>query len=88
MLPIPALNEYEMASPTLPARIPEAGLLELVRGDGYDPHIVSDAVLLPGIKTWSLRWTTARTVAGTGHGGCVAPGTVCGPAIMAWTYPT
>ena len=41
VLPILALNQYKIANPTLLARIPEAQLLELLRGYGYDPHIVS-----------------------------------------------
>ena len=41
MLPILALNEYKIANPTILARIPEAELLELMRGYGYDPHVVS-----------------------------------------------
>ncbi|SDU98590.1 xylulose-5-phosphate/fructose-6-phosphate phosphoketolase [Microlunatus sagamiharensis] len=41
VLPILALNEYKIANPTLLARIPEAELLELMRGYGYDPHVVA-----------------------------------------------
>ena len=41
VLPILALNEYKIANPTILARIPEPELLELMRGYGYDPHIVS-----------------------------------------------
>jgi xylulose-5-phosphate/fructose-6-phosphate phosphoketolase len=41
VLPILALNEYKIASPTLLARIPEPELLELLRGYGYAPHLVS-----------------------------------------------
>ena len=41
VLPILALNEFKIANPTILARIPEPELLELMRGYGYDPHIVS-----------------------------------------------
>ncbi|MET0694667.1 MAG: phosphoketolase family protein [Propionibacteriaceae bacterium] len=41
VLPILALNEYKIANPTILARIPEDELKELMRGNGYDPYIVS-----------------------------------------------
>ena len=41
VLPILALNEFKIANPTILARIPESELLELMRGYGYDPHVVS-----------------------------------------------
>jgi xylulose-5-phosphate/fructose-6-phosphate phosphoketolase len=41
VLPILALNEYKIANPTILARIPEQELLEMFRGYGYDPHVVS-----------------------------------------------
>lgn len=41
VLPVLALNEYKIANPTILARIPEEELLTLMRGYGYDPHIVS-----------------------------------------------
>jgi len=41
VLPILALNEFKIANPTILARIPESELFELMRGYGYDPHIVS-----------------------------------------------
>jgi xylulose-5-phosphate/fructose-6-phosphate phosphoketolase len=41
VLPILALNEYKIANPTIFARIPERELRELMRGYGYDPHVVS-----------------------------------------------
>ena len=41
VVPILALNQYKIANPTILARIPEAKLLELLRGYGYDPQIVS-----------------------------------------------
>jgi xylulose-5-phosphate/fructose-6-phosphate phosphoketolase len=41
VLPILALNQYKIANPTILARIPEPELLELMRGYGYDPHVVS-----------------------------------------------
>lgn len=41
VLPILALNEYKIANPTLLARIPESELVSLMRGNGYDPLIVS-----------------------------------------------
>ncbi|APE33693.1 phosphoketolase [Nocardia mangyaensis] len=41
VIPILALNEYKIANPTIFARIPEAELVELLRGYGYDPLIVS-----------------------------------------------
>ena len=41
VLPILHLNGYKIANPTLLARIPEEQLLELMRGNGYDPHVVS-----------------------------------------------
>ena len=41
VLPVLALNEYKIANPTLLARIPERELLELLRGYGYEPHVVA-----------------------------------------------
>ncbi|MCA4726603.1 phosphoketolase family protein [Mycolicibacterium fortuitum] len=41
VVPVLALNEYKIANPTILARIPEARLLELLRGYGYQPHIVA-----------------------------------------------
>lgn len=41
VLPILHLNGYKLANPTILARIPEEELLDLFRGYGYDPHIVS-----------------------------------------------
>jgi xylulose-5-phosphate/fructose-6-phosphate phosphoketolase len=41
VLPVLALNQYKIANPTILARIPEPQLLELLRGYGYDPHVVS-----------------------------------------------
>jgi xylulose-5-phosphate/fructose-6-phosphate phosphoketolase len=41
VLPILHLNGYKIANPTILARIPESELLELMRGYGHNPHIVS-----------------------------------------------
>jgi xylulose-5-phosphate/fructose-6-phosphate phosphoketolase len=41
VLPILALNEYKIANPTILARIPQEELLELMRGYGYAPEVVS-----------------------------------------------
>ncbi|MCX7520886.1 phosphoketolase family protein [Microbacterium sp. STN6] len=41
VLPILHLNGYKIANPTVLARIPEDELLDLMRGYGYAPHIVS-----------------------------------------------
>jgi xylulose-5-phosphate/fructose-6-phosphate phosphoketolase len=41
VLPILHLNQYKIANPTLLARIPESELISLLRGYGYDPHLVS-----------------------------------------------
>jgi xylulose-5-phosphate/fructose-6-phosphate phosphoketolase len=41
VLPILALNQYKIANPTILARIPESQLLELLRGYGYEPHVVN-----------------------------------------------
>ena len=41
VLPILHLNGYKIAGPTVLARIPEAQLLELLRGYGYDPVVVA-----------------------------------------------
>jgi xylulose-5-phosphate/fructose-6-phosphate phosphoketolase len=41
VLPILALNQYKIANPTILARIPESELLELLRGYGYAPYVVS-----------------------------------------------
>jgi xylulose-5-phosphate/fructose-6-phosphate phosphoketolase len=41
VVPILALNQYKIANPTVLARIPEAELLELMRGYGHEPHLVS-----------------------------------------------
>lgn len=39
VLPILHLNGYKIANPTIFARIPEAELLELMRGYGHNPHV-------------------------------------------------
>jgi xylulose-5-phosphate/fructose-6-phosphate phosphoketolase len=41
VLPILALNQYKIANPTILARIPEAQLMELLRGYGYTPFLVA-----------------------------------------------
>ncbi|PJJ55637.1 phosphoketolase family protein [Compostimonas suwonensis] len=41
VLPILHLNGYKIANPTVLARIPEDELLELMRGYGHTPHVVS-----------------------------------------------
>ena len=41
VLPILHLNGYKIANPTVLARIPEAELLDLMRGYGHTPHLVS-----------------------------------------------
>ncbi|MBE9372991.1 phosphoketolase family protein [Saccharopolyspora sp. HNM0983] len=41
VLPILHLNGYKIASPTIPARIPEEELVSLMRGYGYEPHLVA-----------------------------------------------
>ncbi len=43
VLPVLHLNEYKIANPTLLARIPEDELLDLLRGYGYAPTVVSGA---------------------------------------------
>ncbi len=40
VLPILHLNGYKIAGPTVLARIPRAELLALLRGYGYEPHVV------------------------------------------------
>jgi xylulose-5-phosphate/fructose-6-phosphate phosphoketolase len=41
VLPVLHLNQYKIANPTLLARIPEQELLDLLRGYGYQPHVVA-----------------------------------------------
>ena len=41
VLPVLALNQYKIANPTLLARIPEEQLVSLLRGYGYEPHVVA-----------------------------------------------
>ncbi|MEU4474353.1 phosphoketolase family protein [Micromonospora sp. NPDC023888] len=41
VLPILHLNGYKIANPTVLARIPEADLLDLMRGSGYQPYVVA-----------------------------------------------
>jgi xylulose-5-phosphate/fructose-6-phosphate phosphoketolase len=41
VLPILHLNGYKIANPTLLARIPEADLVDLLRGYGYEPLVVT-----------------------------------------------
>ena len=41
VLPILHLNGYKIAGPTVLARIPEDELLSLMRGYGYEPHVVA-----------------------------------------------
>jgi xylulose-5-phosphate/fructose-6-phosphate phosphoketolase len=40
VLPILHLNGYKIANPTVLDRIPEADLLSMMRGYGYEPHVV------------------------------------------------
>ncbi len=40
VLPILHLNGYKISGPTVLARIPQEELLELMRGHGYEPHVV------------------------------------------------
>ncbi|MGI8753955.1 MAG: phosphoketolase family protein [Acidimicrobiales bacterium] len=44
VLPILHLNGYKIANPTVLARIPEGDLLALLRGYGYDPHMVTVSI--------------------------------------------
>src|SRR4051812_19559493 len=41
VLPVLHLNEFKIANPTLLARIDEDDLISLLRGAGYEPHVVS-----------------------------------------------
>ena len=41
VVPVLALNEYKIANPTLLARIPQEELETLLRGYGYEPHVVA-----------------------------------------------
>ncbi|MHB8245686.1 MAG: phosphoketolase family protein [Acidimicrobiales bacterium] len=41
VLPILHLNGFKIANPTVLARIPEAELTDLLRGYGWDPHVVA-----------------------------------------------
>ncbi|TDC39277.1 phosphoketolase family protein [Micromonospora sp. 15K316] len=41
VLPILHLNGYKIAGPTVLSRIPEQDLLELMRGNGYQPYVVA-----------------------------------------------
>ncbi|MGV9212097.1 phosphoketolase family protein [Micromonospora sp. RB23] len=41
VLPILHLNGYKIANPTVLSRIPEADLLDLMRGSGYEPYVVA-----------------------------------------------
>src|ERR1700678_3649026 len=41
VLPILHLNGYKIANPTILARIPHDDLVALLRGYGYDPHLVT-----------------------------------------------
>jgi xylulose-5-phosphate/fructose-6-phosphate phosphoketolase len=41
VLPVLHLNQYKIANPTLLARIPQEQLLSLLRGYGYEPHLVT-----------------------------------------------
>ncbi|MEV0651060.1 phosphoketolase family protein [Phytomonospora sp. NPDC050363] len=40
VLPVLHLNGYKIANPTFLARIPEPDLLSMMRGYGYEPHVV------------------------------------------------
>ena len=48
VLPILHLNGYKISAPTVEARMPDASLMELYRGRGYDPVIVAGDEL-PGM---------------------------------------
>jgi len=41
VLPVLHLNGYKIANPTLLARMPQDRLLELMRGNGYEPYVVA-----------------------------------------------
>ncbi|HEX8498429.1 MAG TPA: phosphoketolase family protein, partial [Actinomycetales bacterium] len=41
VIPILALNGYKIANPAILARIPEDELVQLMRGYGYEPHLVT-----------------------------------------------
>jgi xylulose-5-phosphate/fructose-6-phosphate phosphoketolase len=41
VLPVLHLNGYKIANPTVLARIPESELVDLMRGYGWDPHVVA-----------------------------------------------
>jgi xylulose-5-phosphate/fructose-6-phosphate phosphoketolase len=41
VLPVLHLNGYKIANPTVLARMPEDDLLALMRGSGYEPHVVA-----------------------------------------------
>jgi xylulose-5-phosphate/fructose-6-phosphate phosphoketolase len=41
VLPVLHLNGYKIANPTVLARMPEDALLALMRGYGYEPHVVA-----------------------------------------------
>jgi xylulose-5-phosphate/fructose-6-phosphate phosphoketolase len=61
VLPILALNEYKIANPTILARIPEEELLQLMRGNGYTPHVVAgdDPAVVQGVDAGGTTVTPA-----------------------------
>src|SRR5256885_295016 len=59
VLPILHLNGYKIANPTVLARIPESELLELMRGYGHEPVVVSgdDAPKVHQEMAAALEWS-------------------------------
>ncbi|MFG1883960.1 phosphoketolase [Micromonospora sp. NPDC049102] len=60
VLPILHLNGYKIANPTVLARIPEADLLDLMRGSGYEPYVVAGDD--PGVVHRALAATMDRAM--------------------------
>jgi len=98
VLPILHLNGFKIANPTVLARITPAELADLLRGYGYDPHIVEghDPALMHQAMAATLDvvfdkiraiQTTARTASDGAN-----PGRPCWPMIVlrtpkGWTGP-
>jgi xylulose-5-phosphate/fructose-6-phosphate phosphoketolase len=79
VLPILHLNGAKIAGPTVFERIPQAELLQLLRGYGYAPHIVAGSdparmhramaktldACVAGIRRLQMTWRRGRPAAGT-----------------------
>jgi xylulose-5-phosphate/fructose-6-phosphate phosphoketolase len=92
VLPILHLNGYKIANPTVLARIPEGELLDLMRGYGHEPHLVSggfdgeDPILVHARMAATLD-TVLNEIADIKAGGGGKPPMIILRTPKGWTCP-